>query len=392
MNKHSFKKYPNWFHYKTLGSAAAIILFCQMYHKFILLALSLVALFIFLSFSHVPQHQNDEVTTNSKNTTEIIRPPCVIVLNTNVDWLGNLMFNFASAFGIAKLHDCSLYLNERIVQNLTIIFDINLQNRIDQTNLNEMRQRGKLTVKYSECNFFPDLLRPNAVSYTELQGHWQAFDHFLKNLDAIRYQFTFADNIVKSILPFLERYISEVHTITTGVGFQNLKKHISTKSMVQWIGVHVRHDNVLVQESVSFEHTVSSISYIKRAMAYFNSRYVKKTLFFVACDDKAYCEQVYHGLTNVEIVPRYYSPAEDLAVLSLCHDTILTGGTFGWWVGVLASGIVVHDITYPMEKSRLETNCSKRFSLHGFCSCESVVKGPFALVTCIEGKPNIQFC
>jgi galactoside 2-L-fucosyltransferase 1/2 len=352
-----------------------------MYQKFILLTLTFLALFIFLSFGHVqslkgilttlaaplyfilnyasPQHQNEELATVNKNTIEIIRPPCVIVLDTTVGRLGDLMFNFASAYGIAKLHDCSLYLNERITTNLTAVFDINLPNRIYQTNLNEMLKRGKLTVRHSECNFFSDLLRPNAVSYLELRGHWHAFDHFLKNLDAIRYQFTFTDNVVHSILPFLKRYIPEVHSVTTGVRFQNLKKHISTKSTVQWIGIHVRRGDILAQESVLFEHTIPSIDYIKRAMAYFNSRYVEKTLFFVACDDKAYCEQMSHGLTTVQVTPRNYSPAEDLAVLSLCHDTILTGGTFGWWVGVLASGVVVHDNTYSRKKSPLETNCSK---------------------------------
>jgi hypothetical protein len=86
---------------------------------------------------------------------------------------------------------------------------------------------------------------------------------------------------------------------------------------------------------------------------------VNKTLFFVASDDKAYCEQMFYGITNVQITPRYYSPAEDLAVLSLCHDTILTGGMFGWWAGVLASGTVVHDKTYPKKKSRGEGICSR---------------------------------
>ena len=38
--------------------------------------------------------------------------------------------------------------------------------------------------------------------------------------------------------------------------------------------------------------------------------------------------------------------------LSLCHHSIVTGGTFGFWTAYLAGGEVIHDIKYQSGCSR----------------------------------------
>ncbi|CAF4051858.1 unnamed protein product, partial [Adineta steineri] len=39
---------------------------------------------------------------------------------------------------------------------------------------------------------------------------------------------------------------------------------------------------------------------------------------------------------NVLVTPDSFSPADDLATLTLCEHTILTAGTFGWWSAFLS--------------------------------------------------------
>ncbi|CAF1548175.1 unnamed protein product, partial [Rotaria sordida] len=74
----------------------------------------------------------------------------------------------------------------------------------------------------------------------------------------------------------------------------------------------------------------------------------------VASDDKSYCKNLFHNLSNIFVTPQSFSIGDDLITLSLCEHSIITGGTFGWWTGYLANGQVVHDKIYPSGCERRE--------------------------------------
>src|ERR1700722_18230038 len=53
---------------------------------------------------------------------------CVIIIRAGGGRLGNKMFLFASAYGLARRHQCALYTDAVLLQNLTEVFQIQLNN------------------------------------------------------------------------------------------------------------------------------------------------------------------------------------------------------------------------------------------------------------------------
>jgi len=54
-----------------------------------------------------------------------------------------------------------------------------------------------------------------------------------------------------------------------------------------------------------------------------------------------------------------HNAAEDLAILSSCDHTIMSVGTFGWWAGYLAGGIVVYYRNFPRKDGNLMPHFSR---------------------------------
>lgn len=67
----------------------------------------------------------------------------------------------------------------------------------------------------------------------------------------------------------------------------------------------------------------------------------------MASDDKKYCRSLFSNASNIFITPDDFSMGDDMVTLPLCHHSIVTGGTFGWWSAYLANGKVMHDSLYP---------------------------------------------
>jgi galactoside 2-L-fucosyltransferase 1/2 len=52
----------------------------------------------------------------------------------------------------------------------------------------------------------------------------------------------------------------------------------------------------------------------------------------------------------------YTDPNIDLAILTMCDHTIITSGSFGWWAGWLAGGMVVYYKGFPKPNTSMG-NC-----------------------------------
>ena len=93
-------------------------------------------------------------------------------------------------------------------------------------------------------------------------------------------------------------------------------------------------------------------------MTYFRRRYhYQRVRFIVGSDDKSYCDKLFvkeKSLKRVFILPYYFSASDDLIALSLCHHSIVTGGTYGFWTAYLAGGEVIHDIKYQAVCARAD--------------------------------------
>ena len=351
----------------------------------IIVATALIILFksfhIYTSFFIIPRTFNSSsiILNDTSKTKELAkltdtvrlvvnRSRCTIILRQKSGGrLGNRMFIFASAYGLARTHQCQLYIDQHFLTELLGSFQIKIPYLLTQPEIDSLKG---VVQRSSICAFYPDLLKPDAIQYLDLVGYWQTYGYFIKFKDEIHQQFRFQPSILKTAATYFQWWKSLANACCYGhcsfllhetrkcskrrkIQSSLSAYHITTSSLKRalfmtnytWIGIHVRRIDF-------YKGSVSDDAYILKAMQYFSQKY-HNTIFIIASDDKKYCEQKFSEKKNVIVTPTHFSPSEDMAILSLCQHSIVTAGTFGWWSAFLAGGDVMHDNRYMQKKSEI---------------------------------------
>ncbi|CAF2979010.1 unnamed protein product [Rotaria socialis] len=264
---------------------------------------------------------------------------CLVVIRTTDGGIGNRMFLFASAYGLARLHQCDLYVGPWIVKDLRSIFTIHLnETPVHLVTNDSVANETGIYGRYSACTLFDDLLKvpldPNLTRY-EMIGFYQAFGYFLKYKEEISYLFQFNQFSIKNNVPLVEQLLKVVWNIPLNLGnytkdnvtHQYLKSLLTRPPAplipVTWIGIHIRRGDFLTFFKID-----------------------------TTSDDKDYAKTNLGNLSDIFITPNSFFSGDDLAALTLCEHTIVTAGSYGWWAGWLAGGNVVHDLNYPVAKQK----------------------------------------
>ncbi|CAF1355659.1 unnamed protein product [Rotaria sordida] len=284
---------------------------------------------------------------------------CMVYVNDHYGRLGNKMFITASAYGLARLHSCHLYISPQITKQMNETFILDLSPFLISTTtfnliINNTSDSMTKITKSVACQYLPELTRPNAIlrkHIFELRGYWQSYLHFSKYSEDIReHLFTARQPILEKVsklfidiyeqkFDFKPKFSLENH--------QSFKNQLAQSNWATWIGIHVRRTDFV---HLNFS---SSDKYLFAAIDYYTSHY-SNAHFIVASDDKSYCKNLFRNRTNIFLTPESFSMGDDLITLSLCEHSIITGGTFGWWTGYLANGQVIHDKVYPSGCQRRE--------------------------------------
>ncbi|CAF5077345.1 unnamed protein product, partial [Rotaria sp. Silwood1] len=119
---------------------------------------------------------------------------CIVYLKVRSGRLGNRMFMIASAYGLARLHSCHLYITPEIINEVHALFILDLSPFLISTIMfnsiihNTLKPMTTIR-KHAGCQYVRELTRPNAISpghILELHGYWQSYLHFAKYSDDIR--------------------------------------------------------------------------------------------------------------------------------------------------------------------------------------------------------------
>ncbi|CAF1026908.1 unnamed protein product [Adineta steineri] len=255
---------------------------------------------------------------------------CTIILRHGLGRLGNLLFQFASAYGLSLTYSCRLHLDQQLIDELQKSFEINLTDLLPKSQLNNSTLTNKIS---NHCSYIPILLHSNNSYSIELTGYWQVYRYFIDHMEQIKQQLRFKRSILDRVNNFFDK---------------NVSKNVSTS-----VGIHIRRGDFLGVRRVS------SDKYIFNAMSHFLVKYHSVT-FIITSDDKQYCRKTFGEKNNVLVTPDSFNAADDLATLTLCNHIILTVGTFGWWGAFLLhnrSGDVLTD-SKP-DYTPLDVNCRK---------------------------------
>jgi len=295
---------------------------------------------------------------------------CVVYIKTRDGRLGNRMFMIASAYGLARLHSCHLYLTQEILNEIQTTFILDLSSLLlSSTTFNLMIDKSNSTSrisKYVVCEYIRELTRPNAISkgqLFELTGFWQSYLHFIKYANELRQSIFIArSSILEKVSQFfLDIYQEKFHIKPQ---FTIHDHHIFKEQLINldktvWIGIHIRRSDF---SDLQF---ISSDEYIFNAIEYYTEHY-SNAYFIVASDDKSYCRNLFKNRSNIFLTPISFSVGDDLITLSLCEHSITTGGTFGWWAAFLANGQILHDKIYVSGCEKREHYYPPWFLIDGY--------------------------
>ena len=295
---------------------------------------------------------------------------CIIYTKEREGRLGNRMFMVASAYGLARLHSCHLYLTPEIVNEMSPIFTLDLSpflisSNSFSSNIHNTSKFLNARRKNVGCDYIIELVRPNAIStgsIFELKGYWQSYLHFAKYSDDIRERlFAGKRSVLEEISKlFIDLYQRKFNFKPQFLikDHQSFKAQLTQLNWTTWIGIHVRR-----KDFVSLRYA-SDDKYLYSAIEYYTRRY-PNAHFLISSDDKPYIRKLFRHHANIFFTPQLFSEGNDLIALSLCEHSIVTGGTFGWWAAYLAYGEVIHDTVYPTGCKRREHYYPPWFLING---------------------------
>lgn len=260
--------------------------------------------------------------------------------------LGNLMFQYASAFGIAKQSNRTFLVSEHDV--IPKIFNTSALTVPDKSYCKHAYNRLE---KY-HCAFDPNLANfSKDYPKVKLYQYLQSWKYFASVTNEVRKEFKFNDDITKQAEGVF-------HSATKTTRFYH---NHST-----YVGLHIRRGDMFIAQIKSRNqlsgYNIAPMLYIENAMNYFKSHYERVTFVICSDDIRWAVYQLGRYQKRLNLVFIHKEPEIDLAVLSMCNHTIMTTGTFGWWGAWLAGGTTVYYKHYVKEDSAIRKQFSDDFS------------------------------
>lgn len=260
------------------------------------------------------------------------RPPPTHYITINFKGrLGNILFQYASLFGIADKNNLIPVISQN--NELRKIFKLTAKTT-ESTHV----QYGKQYVEKIGCAFEPAAMNLGPKTNVKLDGYYQSFKYFQESESLLRSQFTFKDNIQKRAAEIFSELVAE--------------KSKTAKGPVTYIAVHVRRGDFIHSKHISSYGYVSpGPDYLQKGMDMFRKNHTN-CIFVVASDDLAWCKENMKG-DDLVFVNSGNSREMDVAVMSQCNHMLMTVGSFGWWTAWMINGQTIYYTGYPRPGSEL---------------------------------------
>ena len=245
--------------------------------------------------------------------------------------LGNIMFQYASLYGISKANAMFPVLDEN--SKLLRIFP-----NLSTKPMSEVQSVGQWSrfIETDPSKYDNRVLSFNFGKNILLTGRFQSWRYFDHSKHELRRQLRFQSSTEDTAEQFL-----------TNAYILHREKFPDTKSDVKFIGIHLKRGDNRNEHGTDRGYRAG---YIKRAMNYFGAKF-QHIIFVVTSNDKKWSKQNVKSGQHIVVFSPHKSSSLDLCILSKCNHTIMTGGTFGWWAAFLANGETLYYKTFPSRNS-----------------------------------------
>ena len=241
--------------------------------------------------------------------------------------LGNYIFQFASAYGIA------LHLNMTLVITKDDIFYKIF--KISDNNIEVKKSRktcdGMEIVKerYGCCSYDDQLRNLEPTRNYRLRNYLHSWKYFEGYESNIRKQLVFRKPIQRIVSKIIQNIIE--------------KYNFKSRTDLVLIGIHVRRGDMARSAN---GYKVATKQYFEKAINFFSSKFKTPILFVIATNGEFWVIQ--NIIRNKKLSDHKFEllknnkPEVDFAILSNCDHVITSVGTFSWWAGWLANGITTY--------------------------------------------------
>ncbi|XP_021352964.1 galactoside 2-alpha-L-fucosyltransferase 2-like isoform X2 [Mizuhopecten yessoensis] len=246
--------------------------------------------------------------------------------------LGNIMFIYASTYGIAFDHNFTVVVSRR--NELYEGFENIPVQYLSTCNCSDDAQfiQEKFPRIHEKFNF--------SIKHTvyRIKGFLQSWKYFKRSFADIKQQFVFKQSIRTKVRKTL----------------QGLALSMFPNKTVTTVGIHVRRGDFVREHLV-----VPKKEYFDRAKQYFLNKY-QNVLFIVATspieEDRKWCKDHIMNGNGKAVFSGFNDRYEDMAILTMTDHVITSVGTFGWWSGFLNNGTVIYYDWIPKDHRRFNRN------------------------------------
>ena len=294
------------------------------------------------------QHPAEESSAEKRSSK---RKMCVEFLPGT----GNILFQFATAYAIAKDRNMTLAIPESI-SKFSEAFDLVGSNdgviSFDQSRCEDAADASNYKRGIYDETF---LRRITGEVDVKLHGYFQSYRYFEHWEEALRDILTFKDDVQTKAM----EAINVLHFKKYGESLH----HLQTSEGITLVGVHIRRHPVNGNRADRKEegYRVATLEYIKHAMEEMRNRHFNQgnkipVRFYVVNDDEGWAEAQLgiKDLPDTMLVTKL-SWAPTLALLANMDHVITTVGALGWWGAWLAGGDVIYYQDFVEPGSKMDT-------------------------------------
>lgn len=260
--------------------------------------------------------------------------------------LGNLMFMYASLYGIAQTKGMKLVLNQQ--DHIITVFP-NLKAEILANT--SFCETALLVGEVKPCAYNAETFSFDHKKNTRQKAYLQSWKYFENVEQDIRRQFQFTPSVQETATNVIRNHTNSY------IRNRGLNKTLEI------IGVHIRRGDYLQSHNVKYGYEVVTKAYIDNAFQYFRNKF-KECLFLVFTGPGN--EDIQWRNENINGNDVVHMPANtrdvDMCALSMCNHTLITVGSFGWWAAWLSKGTTVYFKNVAKENSSLRNDFSKDMS------------------------------
>ena len=264
------------------------------------------------------------------------------VVGTLVSGLGNHLWIYASLYGIAKKTRrvpivCAKYNLSTLFSNLSLpLWSFNnCKSNLKLSRNSTLNIKEKQFIHYDTA--MVARLRESNYKYAFISTFLQNIGYFLEYVNELKPQFKIREPFRLVAQHFLHRVLKAYAKRNFTINMKG--KIFIGKGTPVFVAIHVRRGDML-------KHAYTRVPgrpYFDRAMKYFRNKYGGHVIFIIVTNGYKWSQMNIKG--NDVFITRSSGPKskeEDFAIAVACNHTVISVGTFGWWVGFLAGGEVVY--------------------------------------------------